>query len=272
MKFVFVDESGDARSDPILVHFGLMVDAYKLKTTMRAARPVLTRVDTAYPGDLREIKASRLVNGVGAWRNVAPEDRKALFLELCGLAAEASAGCFASLLDRGRIGKVPAPVWAATPWMTGAIALAMSIQRVNQRQRRNKGLTVLIFDDNKMELPAFSEFLMQSAPEIDEFYERKRGGDPFDHIIETAFAIKSEHSELVQVSDACAFALRRRAEIELCGSPEAWAGEADLFAEAVSAFKDRLQFAPGMWTGTADLPAVEYLREVSPANLKDWLS
>jgi len=47
--------------------------------------------------------------------------------------------------------------------------------------------------------------------------------DRFDQIINTAFAIKSHHSSLVQVADAICYVYRRH--LELASQAEAWAGE-----------------------------------------------
>ncbi len=50
----------------------------------------------------------------------------------------------------------------------------------------------------------------------------------FDHIINTAFAIKSEHSSFVQVADALAYIYRRHFELE--DLEEVWEGEKDFYS------------------------------------------
>jgi hypothetical protein len=53
----------------------------------------------------------------------------------------------------------------------------------------------------------------------------------FDQIVNTAFAIKSHRSSLIQVADAVAYIRRRH--LELMNGHERWAGEKDYFAELV---------------------------------------
>lgn len=103
-----------------------------------------------------------------------------------------------------------------------------------QGVKNSKGLTVVIMDDNKSEMPNLSDELYQRDPWFDGVYQiqgKKRGktvwvprakNDRFDQIINTAFAIKSDHSSMVQVADAISYVYRRRLELRtaprsLCG-------------------------------------------------------
>jgi hypothetical protein len=54
----------------------------------------------------------------------------------------------------------------------------------------------------------------------------------FDHLINTAFAIKSQHSSLVQAADAVSYVYRRH--LELTTLPEAYAGEQAFYASLVA--------------------------------------
>lgn len=83
MKFVYVDESEDGRNGPCLAFFRLHVDAYRLKKVMRDVRTLFVDIEDVYPERLRELKSSRLTNGVRAWRRVDADHRKALFARLC---------------------------------------------------------------------------------------------------------------------------------------------------------------------------------------------
>ena len=271
MKFVYVDESG-ATGEPYVVFFGLEIDAYKLKKATREAQPLFEKIRDACPSELKELKSSRLVGGKGSWKGVDPQVRKSLFLDLCGYpdGVQASAYCF--LVDRERFqGSGARPSWATSMWLAGAIGLSLTVQRQNQVKTNNKGLSVLIFDDNKIELPKLSEFLSHSASDADDFYDRDPKGEPFDHIVDTAFAIKSEHSHLVQVSDACAYALRRLAELELGQDPDAWAGEKAFFKQAVGRFSSRIRFPAKVWTAHPASSVATWLRDISHPHFNKWV-
>lgn len=274
MKFLYVDESGNRNDDRFLTFFGVQIDAYKLKAAMRVARPILRDVADAFPENLNELKTSRMVNGCGGWRHVEPATRKQLFRRLCGFLANVSGVGLLYVLDRERYASagVDRPQWATTPWMTGAISIAMFAQSLNQVAKNNKGLTVLIFDDNKVELPKLSAFLVESCPDVDEFYGRSGKAEPFDHIVDTAFAIKSEQSELVQVSDACAYAIRRKAELELGGEEEAWKGEQDFIHQVCSEFAPRVRFPARTWVASPHCRCAEWVRDVGCQDLKRWVT
>jgi hypothetical protein len=276
MKFVYVDESGDGSSSPHLAFFGLHVDAYRLKKVMRDARNLFKDVEAAYPEPLRELKASRLMNGIGGWRHVDAESRKALFLRLCGFVKESGCHGLAYVLDcntyvakRTGSGR---PSWASTPWLSSATAIVLMVQAINQKVANNKGLSLLVFDDNRAELPTLSEFLTCSCDSADDYYGRTRRSEPFDHIVDTAFAIKSEHSTLVQVADACAYALRRCAELEMAGQTEAWTGESAFVRQCVASFADRLKFPPKTWVANPACDDATWMRDVSIPKFKQWVA
>ena len=118
------------------------------------------------------------------------------------------------------------------------------VQKRMQGTKARKGLTVFIMDDNKREMPKLSHALYQRNPWYDGLYaqQRKMRGkqtwearsthDRFDQIVNTAFAVKSDHSSLVQVADAISYVYRRH--LELSCEPEKWSGERDYFADLVA--------------------------------------
>lgn len=117
------------------------------------------------------------------------------------------------------------------------------VQKKMQSIKNSKGLTVVIMDDNKREMPSLSDELYKGNPWFDGLYQvsEKRHGktiwkpkkqaDRFDHIVNTAFAIKSDHSSLVQVADAISYVYRRH--LELTTAEEAWHGEQDYYLNLV---------------------------------------
>lgn len=275
MKFVYVDESGNNGEDRFLVFYGIQIDGYRLKKAMRDVMPVFRKVANAYPEELREIKSSKMVNGKSGWRNVDAEIRKSLFLELCGFTNEIGARAHAIVLDRrayndSKIDYAATP-WRSTSWLAGATTIALFAQKANQGELNNKGLTVLIFDDNKAELPKLSEFLISSSPDADEYYERGKKSEPFEHIVDTAFAIRSEHSTLVQISDACAYAIRRRAELTVGGDEEEWEGERAFIEKAISRFSGRIHCPSKIWVKNPSCEAAAWIRDVGINNFDKWV-
>jgi len=133
-----------------------------------------------------------------------------------------------------------------------------------QAVKGKKGLTVFVMDDNQHKMPTLTDGLYQSDPWYDGLYEirgRIRGKtawkarkdtNRFDQIINTAFAIKSEHSTFVQVSDVISYVYRRH--YELMREDEAYEGEQTLYAEWV----EKLE-AARVRLGNAQIPALTTL-------------
>ncbi|MGJ5096846.1 DUF3800 domain-containing protein [Bradyrhizobium sp. HKCCYLRH2057] len=142
-------------------------------------------------------------------------------------------------------------------WNGAALYISCLIQQKMQRSRKNKGLTVLIFDDNKKEMPDLSDSLHEASPWFDPLYQTRRTlrkktvweeltpARRFDQIVNTAFALKSQHSSLVQIADAVAYIHRRN--LELITGSESWAGEKNYIAGLVGKLprSERLGRTPG---------------------------
>ena len=91
-------------------------------------------------------------------------------------------------------------------WLASAMFLCGVVQKRMQAVSESKGLTVVIMDDNKQEMPGLSEALHKNSAWYDALYqvqEEKRGvkrwvprtdADRFDQIVNTPFAVKSDHS------------------------------------------------------------------------------
>jgi len=242
-----------------------------LKKAMRDAQSLFADIVAAYPENLRELKTSRLAAGKGGWRQVDPKLRKELICRLCELPSNINGGKVIPIVidrDRFRATRTGEP-WRKSEWVAGATCLAIAAQRSSNSESNNKGLTVLVFDDNRAELPGLSEFLVNPTEDVAEFCESNTS-DPFDQIIDTSFAIKSEHSTLVQIADACAYILRRRAELTVERQDEAWDGELDFIQSAYSGFAGSLLQLTKTWKSNPCCEAAEWLKQVSIDDFLAW--
>ena len=248
MKFIYVDESGARDQGDVFVMCGLMVDAYKLRKKTEDFDRRLETVFASHEGNRSDFKTSRFVNGKGGWSAVDATKRKAFLKRVCELAVEnggkvfgigLSFSAFDAATDNGH-----GQPFGASYWLASAMFTACLVQKKMQGVKSSKGLTVAIMDDNKSEMPKLSDGLYKGNPWFDGLYQvrgKKRGRtvwldrtkkNRFDHIINTAFAIKSDHSSMVQVADAISYVYRRH--LELTGVAEAWVGEKDYYAGLVT--------------------------------------
>lgn len=224
-----------------------MLDAYKLRRKTNDFDILLAEFLANHPGGNPELKTKRFINGRGGWNRVNAEERKAFLAKVCRLAVSNGGKIYAIGLSFDAFDAALAAnlghTFGNSYWLAGALFTSCMVQKKMQKVRNSKGLTVVIMDDNKREMPAFSDALYDASSWFDGLYQsqgRRRGRmiwhernatNRFDHIINTAFAIKSNHSSLAQVADAISYVYRRY--IELKSVDEVWEGEQDYYQSLI---------------------------------------
>ena len=246
MKFAYIDESGCKDHDEIFVMAGVLIDAYKLRKATAEFDQKLKDLRRQHPSKPNDFKASRIINGKGGWSKVCPRERKQFFTDIVNHVV-AVGHIYAFALSFERFEKATQSIDALPSnqdhhWVACSMYLSSLIQKKVQKEKKSKGLSVLIFDDNKQHMPKLSNGLYDCNKWYDDLYAVKKTsknkivwklkGERFDHIINSAFAIKSEHSSLVQVADIISYIYRRF--LELCNSNEAYEGEKQLYEDWVN--------------------------------------
>jgi hypothetical protein len=109
-------------------------------------------------------------------------------------------------------------------WLGAAMFVSALVQQKMQKEKRNKGHTVLMCDEKKTDMPKLADALYAADPWFDPIYEgtrrkKKKGKallaeERFDQIVNTAFSIKSHHSSLIQIADAVSYIYRRHLELK----------------------------------------------------------
>ncbi|QDP20021.1 DUF3800 domain-containing protein [Sphingomonas xanthus] len=253
MKFAYVDESGDQAQSDIFVMVGFLVDAYRLRRITADFDELLRGFLAQHPNHPVELKTKAVINGNGGWSNVDAQDRKNFLTSVCNLAAQ-DGKLFVSAISFQRFNanlpEGPHPTLRSY-WHAAGMYVAGLIQKKHQDDPANKGLTVLVMDDNKMEMANLSDAIYAPFPWFDCLYQRRRlkkrkvtwvprtADNRYDHIVNTAFAIKSTHSSLVQVSDALSYVFRRHLELQT--QNEAYQGEAAYYLSLVNVLNPRCE-------------------------------
>ena len=247
MKFIYVDESGARDQGDVFVMCGLMIDAYKLRKKTEVFDRRLEAIFARHPGRREDFKTSRFINGRGGWSDIDAVERKEFLRGVCALAVGNGGKVFGLALSFTAFDAVAAgdaQPFGNNYWLASAAFTACLVQKKMQVIKNSKGLTVVIMDDNKREMPKLSDELYQGNEWFDGLYQvrgTKRGKsvwmqrkkqNRFDQIINTAFAIKSDHSSMVQVADAISYVYRRN--LELTSEDEAWDGETEYYDELVA--------------------------------------
>jgi len=270
MKICYVDESGNSPQDPCLIMVGVLVDAYRLNRTREEFADIFDEVQGLFQENLRELKGSKMILGRDRWRKVDPEVRKRIAGYLCKWIGDRKHHLALSAIDQNKLKSdkmAGIPEQCRDAWLAGGLHIALQIQKAHQGKDKNKGLTFLIFDDNKAKVDALSDLLWQPPEWTDDYYNRQKKQSRLDQIVDTAFSIKSHHAGLVQVADLFAFILRRYAEMKDFGRPEEWAGEQALIEEYVATLASRLLPRNYRWPAKPNGASSRWFNSIAPASL-----
>jgi len=252
MKFIYIDESGGNDQSDVFVMMGLLVDSYRLRKKTEDFDGLLRELLERHPGQRDELKTKQFINGRGGWSNVPPEERKQFLRDICGLSVDGGAlfgfamsfKKFKQAIEDGHN-----HVTGKSYWLAAGAYVSALVQKKMQTVSKGKGLTVMVMDDNKREMPNLSGMLYRADPWFDGLYQKQQrvhgkqtwvprtDTDRFDHIVNTAFAIKSEHSSLVQVADALSYIYRRH--LELQSENEAYDGESEFYSDLIGVIEPK---------------------------------
>lgn len=267
MKVCYVDESGDASSDSYFVMVGILTDAVRLNKTSREFAQKFREIASLFPEDLKELKSSRILYGKGGWRQVDAEERKHIFLDFCSWIVERKHDLLVSAIDQKNFRAADSkslPDCCKDMWLAAALNIALQVQIKNQSLSGNKGHTFLFYDDNKLKVGTLCELLWSPPSWCDAYYGRGRKQAALDQIIDTAFAIKSHHSGVVQVADIFAFIFRRFFEIGEGEKSQQWDGELDLIKRCLALMKDRIHGNASGMKSANKCAAANWYRAIAP--------
>jgi hypothetical protein len=274
MKFAYVDESGGLDQGDVFIMAGVLVDAYRLRKYTATFDKMIVDFLAKHPDAPTELKTKAFISGSRGWSKVDATDRKKFLAAICDLVAECGkifGVAFSFEAFKKAAGREDA--FTNSHWLSAAMFIAALVQKKMQDGPRNKGMTVLICDDNKQEMPNLADTVHEAPPWFDPIYQkyrRKRDvaawqnireGERFDQIVNCAFAIKSHHSSLIQVADVVSYVYRRH--LELKTGKETWDGEQKYFAALVDKLEPRRELLGRNPGG----PCIEFYQA---ACHKDW--
>ena len=253
MKFIYVDESGGSDQSDVFVMSGLMVDAYRLRKKTEEFDGLLQSIVQLHAGTISDFKTKRFINGKRGWSQIDPFQRKKFLRSVCKLAVDGGKIFGIAMSFSGFNAAIHArhgyPYSRKHYWLASSMFIACLIQKKMQKLQHNKGHTVVVMDDHRGNMPKLSDALYKRHPWFDGLYRsrRKLRGqyrwdkrtelNRFDQIINTPFAIKSDHSSLIQVADVICYIYRRH--LELTSHTEEWDGEREYFRDTVSILERR---------------------------------
>jgi hypothetical protein len=248
MFVCYVDESGytgtgHSHSQPYLVVSGVMANTYNMHRTQTDFAEILNDFREITGREFEEVKAGQLYRGQGIWQGVQPARRNQAYQRVLEWFADrghhVTFSAIGSRAFNERRCDSPIIQTLGAPYVAAALNIGLAVQKRNMQQKKNKGKTLLIFDQQDQFAQQVAE-LLSNPPDWTDDYYGYAAGERLNQIVDTAYFVKSHHASLIQIADFVAFCLRRHAEIQEGDEGERFSGEGNLIAAWVNLVKPRL--------------------------------
>lgn len=276
MYIGYVDESGYVGrnrnpAQPVQVVACVLPSAYNLhRTIAEFSQNMQILRDNDIP--LAELKAEQIYRGRGPWAAVNGNLRHEIFARYFRWLETRKHKIVLSLIDNNRFFDLkdsgdPIAGVLEFPYVAGALHVALAIQKNNKDIGRNKGRTILIFDDQDEFQKTIEESIAQPPEFTDVFYGyRSKDKIKLNQILDTAYFVKSHYSFLIQVADTVAFVSRHYLELTRYARDEAYVGERNRLAGWFNIILGRLVPRGSIYPkGAAGI--LEFYRRIAPNNM-----
>lgn len=231
MKFCYVDESGTG-DEPFAVMAGVLVDAYRMRPTKEEWDGLLAHLAGIVKRDVKEFHTKDFYAGNSPWRGLKGHARTEILSAIFEWYAERKHHIVFSVIDKSSherlAGEHPFTETTGGLWQTLALHLALSVQKHNQKQKNNKGNTVLVFDAHDKDEKAYSELLLDPPEWTDTYYARGKKQDRLDQIVDVPHFVDSAHVGMIQLADCISYFLRRHIELQEGAVPPKYDGEEEI--------------------------------------------
>ena len=222
MKFCYLDESGTG-SEPYAVMAGVVVDASRMHLTKNDWAELLDALSRLVGKQLLEIHTSDFYAGNGVWRALPGDIRARIITLIFEWLSERKHDIVYSAVDKEEFyserGSGPYADDIGSVWRFMALHICLAIQKHFQGLEKNKGNTVLVFDNEEGEASNFIGLIRNPPEWTDSYYKRKRRQVQLDQIIDVPYLGDSRHVGLIQLADFVSFFLRKYVEIQMGVSP-----------------------------------------------------
>lgn len=222
MKFCYLDESGTG-AEPYAVMIGIVVDAQRMHVTKDDWLNLLSSLSKLTKKPVPEIHTRDFYPGNDIWRGLDGPLRSRVITAVFKWLNNRKHSVIWSVIDKSEYqnhksaGTLPTGI--NTVWKCLGLHLILGIQKAFQSEKKNKGNTLLIFDEEKREELKFAKLINKPPEWTDDYYRRGRKQERLDQIIDVPYFANSKHVGLIQMADFASFFLRRFVEIKTGAVP-----------------------------------------------------
>jgi hypothetical protein len=269
MKFVYIDESGTG-GEPFAVMGSIIVDALRMVPTKNEWDDFLPTLSRIAGKKIDEFHTRDFYSGSGVWHGVPGDKRSEITDAIVGWIAERRHHIAITSVTKSdfeaenKAGQLKPELKSI--WMTMASHLILSVQREFQSEKKNKGNSILVFDEHGMDKENIERFVYDPPEWTDSYYSKAKKQRRLDQIVDVPYFCNSKHVGLVQLADFVSFIARRYIEIVDGNQKEKYAGEKD----KISGWFNKLQSRSISWssiypkTGRCEISEM-YFRLAAPS-------
>ncbi len=284
MYMCYVDESGHNGKkynpdQPVQVLCGVLIDITKINKTQKELDLILRFLNKkGIP--ITELKASDAYRGRKHWGNVKPQIRDKIFRIVLDWAKSRSCKFIVSPIDTKLFFDLKASQCTISsllqyPYEAGALNILLAIQKINFNKPRNKGKTIVVFDEqhghDENLIKILEGDLSFTDPYTGHNSNSKKLEPRLNQIIDIPHFSKSHLSVLIQVADWAAFIIAQYLLLTSYGHLEKYSGELEKIKTWYDAIGECLVSHTSI-DPPIKAPICEYYRSIRPSGWspKKW--
>lgn len=217
MKVCYCDESGTG-DEPIAVMVGIIVDSQRMHITKQHWLELLADLSGRAGREISELHTRNFYHGNGIWREIDGHQRAQIITRIFEWLGERkhhvvyTSVCKEAYRSDFALQHIPDEL--NTIWRFLGFHLVLAVQKCFQKEAKNKGNTIFVFDNEHREELRFTDIIQRPPSWSDGYYSRAKKQGQLDQVVDVPYFGDSRDVALIQLADVASFFLRRYAEIK----------------------------------------------------------
>ena len=213
MKFCYLDETGTGQETVVIV-VGIVVDVQRMNRTKLEWQGLFERISGLANKPILELHAKDLLPGNHEWRDIDKSIRFGVVDAVLDWLATRKHKIVYSCVDKAlfQASTDLRKLSLSNEWLATSFHVVLMLQKALQKEEKNKGNTVLIFDAEK-NASSLVELVRDPPSWSDSYYARSKKKESLSQVVDAPFFVDSKHVELIQIPDLIGYILRRYSEI-----------------------------------------------------------